>query len=72
MAKIHKTMRGVTVNMDTLRIRNEKEVAVGNMNVNAGGDILGPGGKIINVFAMEIHYTRWFRAKSLLARTKMM
>ena len=40
-------MRGRVVNMDTLRIKNEKEIALGNMNVNAGGDLLGPGGKII-------------------------
>lgn len=47
MARQHKTMRGKVVNMDTLRIKNEKEIAIGNMNVNAGGDTLGPGGVII-------------------------
>lgn len=47
MARQHKTMRGIAINMDTLRIKNEKVIAIGNMNVNAGGDILGPGGKII-------------------------
>ena len=40
-------MRGKVVNMDTLRIKNEKAIAIGNMNVNAGGDTLGPGGVII-------------------------
>lgn len=47
MARQHKTMRGKAVNMDTLRIQNEKVIALGNMNVNAGGDELGPGGVII-------------------------
>ena len=47
MAKQHKTMRGKSVNMDTLRIQNEKVIAIGNMNVNAGGDEIGPGGEIV-------------------------
>ncbi len=47
MAKVQKTMRGKKVNMDTLRIKHEKSIAIGNMNVNAGGDQLGPGGVII-------------------------
>ena len=46
MPRIHKTMRGNKVNMDQLRIKNEKVVAVGNMNVNAGGDEIGAGGKV--------------------------
>ena len=47
MARQHKTMRGKAVNMDTLRIQNEKVIALGNMNVNAGGDELGPGGIVV-------------------------
>lgn len=54
MAKIHKTMRGKTINMETLRILNEKEIALGNMNVNAGGDELGPGGVIIKTRSERI------------------
>lgn len=47
MARQHKTMRGKTVNIDALRIKHEKEIALGNMNVNAAGDELGPGGTIV-------------------------
>ena len=47
MAKTYRTMRGKQFNMDILRIKGEKEIALGNMNVNAGGDQLGPGGVII-------------------------
>ena len=47
MPRIHKTMRGNKVNMDQLRIKNEKTIAICKMNVNAGGDELGAGGKII-------------------------
>lgn len=47
MAKTYRTMRGKQFNMDILRIKGEREIALGNMNVNAGGDQLGPGGVVI-------------------------
>lgn len=40
-------MRGKQVDLDLLRKRNELTPAVGNARVNARGDELGPGGKII-------------------------
>lgn len=40
-------MNGRTVDMDLLRQKNELTPAVGNARVNARGDELGPGGKII-------------------------
>jgi len=45
--KTYKSMQGKAVDMDLLRQRNELTPAVGNMRVNARGDELGPGGKII-------------------------
>jgi hypothetical protein len=45
--KVHKSMQGKTIDMDMLRQRNELTPAVGNARVNARGDELGPGGKII-------------------------
>ena len=45
--KVYKTMQGKTVDMDLLRQRNELTQAVGNAKVNARGDELGPGGKIV-------------------------
>ena len=45
--KIYKTMRGKVVDMELLQQRNELTPAVGNSRVNARGDELGPGGKII-------------------------
>jgi hypothetical protein len=45
--KIYRTMQGKQVDMDLLRQRNELTPAVGNARVNARGDQLGPGGKII-------------------------
>jgi hypothetical protein len=43
----HRSMRGKVVDMDLLRKRNELTPAVGNAKVNARGDELGPGGKIV-------------------------
>jgi hypothetical protein len=40
-------MQGKPVDMETLRTRNETTIAVGNELMNARGDKLGPGGKII-------------------------
>ena len=45
--KQHRSMRGKQVDMDLLRKRNELTPAVGNARVNARGDQLGAGGKIV-------------------------
>jgi hypothetical protein len=45
--KVYKTMQGKQVDMDLLRQRNELTPAVGNAKVNARGDELGAGGKIV-------------------------
>jgi hypothetical protein len=51
MANIRRTAMGDGVDMDMLRLANENTIAVGNMKVNARGDQLGPGGKIIKTRA---------------------
>jgi hypothetical protein len=45
--KTYRTANGRTVDMDLLRQRNELTPAVGNARVNARGDQLGAGGKIV-------------------------
>lgn len=47
MGKVYKTMQGKTVDMEKLMNQHELMPAVGNAKVNARGDELGPGGKII-------------------------
>jgi len=44
--RMYRTMQGRMVDIEKLRTANENVQAVGNMNVNARGDILGPGGQI--------------------------
>lgn len=43
-------MQGKEVDMNKLINQNEMTVAVGNVRVNARGDELGPGGKIIKKY----------------------
>ena len=47
MGRLYKTMQGKQVDMERLMSQNELMPAVGNVRVNARGDELGPGGKII-------------------------
>lgn len=47
MGKTYTSMRGKPVDMEKLNIKNELLPAVGNAKVNARGDLLGPGGKIV-------------------------
>jgi len=44
---MYKTAQGKTIDMDKLMRQNELVPAVGNARVNARGDKLGPGGKIV-------------------------
>jgi hypothetical protein len=45
--KVHRSMQGMDVDMEKLKAQNELALAVGNARVNARGDEIGPGGKII-------------------------
>lgn len=47
MANIKRTAKGVSIDMDQLRLANEKTIAIGNAKTNARGDLLGQGGKVI-------------------------
>lgn len=42
-----RSMRGREIDMEKLNLKNEMQLAVGNMKVNARGDELGPGGQIV-------------------------
>lgn len=47
MANTRRTAMGNMIDMDMLRIANEGTIAIGNMKVNARGDQLGAGGKVL-------------------------
>ena len=45
--RMYRTMQGRMVDIEKLRAANESVRAIGNMNVNARGDVLGQGGQIL-------------------------
>ena len=45
--RMYRTMQGRMVDIEKLRSANESVQAVGNMNVNARGDVLGASGQVI-------------------------
>lgn len=47
MGRIYTSMRGKEIDMEKMGLRFDKTPAVGNMKVNARGDEIGNGGKII-------------------------
>ncbi len=47
MGRTYTSVRGKEIDMEKMSLRFEKTPAVGNMRVNARGDELGEGGKII-------------------------
>ena len=47
LRKQYRTMQGKIVDLEKLVAKNELVPAIGNARVNARGDELGPGGKII-------------------------
>jgi hypothetical protein len=42
-----KTMKGKTLDLTPIMAKNANVVAIGNANMNARGDVLGPGGVIV-------------------------
>lgn len=47
MGKVYRSAQGREIDMEKIRLQNELVPALGNMKVNARGDQLGPGGKIL-------------------------
>ena len=45
--QVYRTAQGKEIDMHKLAMQNETTLAVGNVRMNARGDLLGPGGKII-------------------------
>jgi hypothetical protein len=47
MGRTYTSVRGKEIDMEKLSLRHEKTPAIGNMRVNARGDELGKGGKVV-------------------------
>lgn len=46
--KVYKTAQGKTLDMGRLMLQNEKTRAVGNMNVNARGDVIDDQNQVVS------------------------
>jgi hypothetical protein len=59
MVKVYSSAMGKSVDLDGLLLKNEEVIAIGNMRVNARGDQLGFGGKVIKTRdqVMKEYYT---------------
>jgi hypothetical protein len=53
-SKVYKTAQGKTVDLGTIMLQNEHVRAVGNMNVNARGDLLDSNNKVIETKGRQI------------------
>ena len=47
MGKVYTSVRGKEIDMEKLGLKHETEPAVGNARMNARGDELGAGGKVV-------------------------
>ena len=53
--KIYKTAQGKTVDMGRLMVQNEKTGAVGNMKVNARGDLVDDMNNIVSTKTQQVN-----------------
>ena len=63
---IYKSARGKPVDMGALRLKNEKERAVGNMKVNARGDSVDDKNQPVQSRPQQVHkqYQQQVQAKT--------
>lgn len=47
MSNVYVSAKGQSIDIDKIKLANEQAVAVGNMRVNARGDQIGPGNKVV-------------------------
>jgi len=64
----HRSMQGKMVDMEKLMRQNELVPAVGNAGLNARGDKLGPGGKVIQ--RREDMVAEYYESNPKVARKK--
>ena len=64
--EVYKSARGKQVDMGALRLKNEKERAVGNMKVNARGDSVDDKNNSIHSKPQQVHkqYQQQVQAKT--------
>lgn len=64
--KVYKTNKGRIIDMEAMRIANERTIAAGNMNVNAKGDEV-KGGKVVKTAKDRV--APYYKVKTQTSRT---
>jgi hypothetical protein len=62
--EVYKSARGKPVDMGALRLKNEKERAVGNMKVNARGDAVNEQNQPVQSRPQQVHDQYQVQAKT--------
>lgn len=65
----HKTANGIPIDMDSIRMQNEHVIAAGNAGLNARGDLVGPGGRVIKK-AEELVREQYAQQQTQIATNK--
>ena len=55
-SRVYKTAQGKTIDMGSLALKNEQVRAVGNMKVNARGDLLDETGRVISARGAQVNH----------------
>jgi hypothetical protein len=58
MAKHHRSYKGEMIDFDLMTRQNQDQLAIGNASMNARGDIIGPGGKVVQTLEQRIAQTK--------------
>ena len=53
--EVYRSANGKQVDMGALRLKNEKTRAVGNMKVNARGDVINDAGLVTHAKPQQLH-----------------
>ena len=52
---IYRTAQGLLIDIDNLKLANESTTAVGNMKVNARGDVIDDRGGVVNSKTAQVN-----------------
>lgn len=47
MTRIYKSVRGKGIDLDKIKLKNENSITVGNMKINARGDLIGRSAQVV-------------------------
>jgi len=55
MSRVYTTAQGKQIDIESLRVANEETIAVGNMKVNARGDMIDDMNRVISTKSEQVN-----------------